>query len=186
MPDRSFASTFKPALAAAALAAASAFVLLFSGCVGSGPVPAPTAKNVEYAGRNGQVTTLATLKVGRNLYVGRCSACHALKDPKDLAPADWPEMVQRMASNAKLTADQERAVTQYLVSVSAIAHDTASAAAAGPGTETPHPQGTAPKRTAGLSGPSIGYIREREPEGPPSPRRRRHGKRNGILPRPFP
>ncbi|MDB5051405.1 MAG: hypothetical protein JWO30_4476 [Fibrobacteres bacterium] len=122
---------------AAALTAAFAFLfsgfalsgIVLSGCAGSGPVPAPTAKNVEYAGRNGQVTTLATLKVGRKLYIGRCSACHGLKDPKAITPADWPEMVERMASNAKLTPDQQRAVTQYLVSVSAAAHDTTATAA---------------------------------------------------------
>jgi cytochrome c5 len=133
MRDCSFPSTFDPA---AAIAAALAAVLLLAACAGSVQVPAPTAKNVEYAGRNGQVTSLAALKVGRNLYVGRCSACHSLKDPKALEPGEWPEMVQRMAPDAKLNEDQQRAVTQYLVSVSAIARDTASVAQ--PGTETPH------------------------------------------------
>ncbi len=139
MRDCSFPSTFKPA--AAAIAAAG-FAALLCGCAGSVQVPAPTAKNVEYAGRNGQATTLEALKVGRSLYVGRCSACHSLKDPKELAPGEWPEMVERMASNSKLTEDQQRAVTQYLVSVSAIAHDTSGAT--GPGTETPRTPGTAP------------------------------------------
>ncbi len=102
--------------------------LTFSGCAGAGAVPAPTAKNVEYAGRHGQVTTLPTLKVGRKLYIGRCSACHGLKDPKSISPEDWPDMVQRMADNAKVTPDQQRAITQYLVSVSAAARDTSSSA----------------------------------------------------------
>lgn len=117
---------FFPALAATAL--------LIAGCAGSGSIPAPTAKNVEYAGRNGQVTTLAALKVGRSLYIGRCSSCHSLKAPAALTPADWPEMVQRMADNAKLTEDQERAITQYLVSVSGLAHD--STATPGPAPAT--------------------------------------------------
>jgi hypothetical protein len=46
-------------------------------------------------------------------------------------------MVDRMASNAELTEDQKRAITQYLVSVSAIAHDTASSADAKPSSEAP-------------------------------------------------
>lgn len=112
-------------LAAASVAAA----LLLAGCAGNSAIPAPTAKNVELAGRNGQVTTLQTLKVGRNLYIGRCGACHALKEPGYLSPADWPEMVGRMADNAKINADQQRAITQYLVSVSAAVHDTTAAPA---------------------------------------------------------
>jgi hypothetical protein len=132
MRDCSFPSTSdsaRPAAAilrgAAALALASALVI--SGCAGSsGAIPAPTAKNVEYAGRNGQVTTLSALKVGRKLYISRCSSCHGLKAPESLTPQDWPEMVERMASNAKVNPDQQRAITQYLVSVSAAARDTSA------------------------------------------------------------
>lgn len=124
MPDCSFPSIFESRFFAAA-----AFAALLAGCAGSGPVPAPTAKNVEYAGRNGQATTLEALKVGRKLYIGRCAACHNLKDPKSIAPADWPEMVERMASNAKITPDQQRAITQYVVSISAAARDESAPAA---------------------------------------------------------
>jgi mono/diheme cytochrome c family protein len=120
-----FPATFSASLLALSLLAAA----LFQGCAGSGagPYPAPTAKNVASAERHGQVTTLATLKVGRKLYIGRCSSCHGLKDPASLAPADWPEMVGRMADNAKINPDQQRAITQYLVSVSALARDTTAA-----------------------------------------------------------
>ena len=114
----------------AVVSAMAALVLGLAGCAGNSAIPAPTAKNVELAGRNGQATTLSTLKVGRNLYIGRCGACHSLKDPAFLAPADWPEMVGRMAENAKINADQQRAITQYLVSISAAAHDTSAAPAA--------------------------------------------------------
>jgi hypothetical protein len=87
-------------------------------------MPAPTAKNVAYAERHGQVTTLPTLKVGRKLYISRCGSCHDLKAPEFLAPEEWPETVRRMADNSKITPDQERAITQYLVSVSAAVRDT--------------------------------------------------------------
>jgi cytochrome c5 len=110
-------------------AAAWAAALLLAGCAGNARIPQPTAKHVELAGRNGQVTTLDALKVGRSLYIGRCGACHSLKDPGALEPGDWPEMVQRMAENAKLNEDQQRAITQYLVGVSAALHDSASAPA---------------------------------------------------------
>jgi len=107
----------------------AAALLVLAGCAGTSRIPQPTAKHVEYAGRNGQVTTLDALKVGRSLYIGRCGACHALKEPGSIEPGDWPEMVQRMAENAKLNEDQERAITQYLVGVSAAIHDSASAPA---------------------------------------------------------
>ena len=111
-------------------ALAAGCLLALAGCAGgSSAIPKPTAKNVELAGHHGQVTTLSTLKVGRNLYIGRCGSCHSLKEPGFLVPGDWPEMVGRMADNAKINPDQQRAITQYLVSVSAAVHDTSSASA---------------------------------------------------------
>ncbi len=133
MRDCSFPSTSKP-LSSLALALA----LALAGCAGNSAIPKPTAKNVELAGRNGQVTTLAALKVGRNLYIGRCGACHSLKAPGSILPADWPEMVGRMAENAKVNPDQQRAITQYLVSVSAAVHDSSTA----PASRTPHEAAT--------------------------------------------
>jgi hypothetical protein len=106
--------------------------ILSNGCAGPGTFPAPTAKNVAYAERHGQVTTLPTLKVGRKLYISRCSSCHGLKAPEFLSPEEWPEMVQRMADNSKITPDQERAITHYLVSVSAAVRDTAAITASTP------------------------------------------------------
>ena len=130
-PFRKRAQRPPPALAAI-LASLGLAALALSGCAGSGSIPAPTAKHVEYAGRNGQVTTLASLNMGRKLYIGRCSACHGLKDPAALAPAEWPDMVARMAENAKINEDQKRLVTQYLVSISAAARDTAATASQPP------------------------------------------------------
>jgi hypothetical protein len=109
----------------------AAALLFLAGCAGTSKVPAPTAKHVEVAGRNGQVTTLATLKVGRSLYIGRCGSCHSLKEPGYLSPSDWPEMVGRMAENAKVNEDQQRAITQYLVAVSAALHEGSEAPASG-------------------------------------------------------
>jgi hypothetical protein len=116
--------------AAVAAPWAAAFLFL-AGCAGTSKVPVPTAKHVELAGRNGQVTTLQTLKVGRSLYIGRCGACHSLKEPGLLTPAEWPEMVGRMAENAKVNEDQQRAITQYLVAVSAGLHEGSEAPASG-------------------------------------------------------
>jgi hypothetical protein len=124
----------------AALAASAAAALLVS-CAGNA-VPQPTAKSVEFAERNGQNTSLASLKHGRTLYVGRCSACHALHQPREFKAESWPQIVQGMASNAQLNVDQERDVTAYLVAVSAQALDTAQApppSRPGPSAPSPYP-----------------------------------------------
>jgi mono/diheme cytochrome c family protein len=134
MPVRSFPSTSIRGSSSAAWAAA---LLFMAGCAGTSKVPAPTAKHVELAGRNGQVTTLGTLKVGRSLYIGRCGACHSLKEPGYLTPAEWPEMVGRMAENAKVNEDQQRAITQYLVAVSAAVHEGDAAPPPDPAAGTP-------------------------------------------------
>lgn len=115
---RSTPGSSSPSTSSSLGAASLALAALLAGCAGS-RVPQPTAKHVELAGRNGQVTSLAALKVGRSLYIGRCGSCHSLKEPGYLAPGEWPEMVERMAENAEINPDQERAITQYLVGVSA-------------------------------------------------------------------
>lgn len=133
---RSISDSLKPASAALAAGA----VLTLAGCAGSGSaIPHPTAKNVELAGRHGQPTTLPTLKVGRNLYVSRCGSCHSLHKPGFLVPADWPEMVERMAENSEINPDQQRAITQYLVSASAAVHDTSATPRTGPTAEAQTP-----------------------------------------------
>lgn len=122
-----------------AAVAGGAALLLLAGCAGRPRVPYPTAKHVELAERNGEVTTLDALKVGRSLYISRCGDCHALKDPASLDPADWPEMVGRMVDNAKINPDQQRAITQYLVGVSAALHeDDSGSAPSADSTHVPH------------------------------------------------
>lgn len=111
-----------PSMTALALSA----VALVAGCAGPASMPAPTAKNVAYAERHGQVTTLPALKLGRKLYISRCASCHDLNAPEHLSPREWPETVRRMADDSRITPDQERAITQYLVSVSAAVRDTSA------------------------------------------------------------
>ena len=126
MPDSSFLSISDWASGTVLVAG---IALLISGCAGA-IIPAPTAKHVEYAEHSGYPASLPALKLGRKLYISRCSSCHNLKEPASLSPDDWPEMVQRMSVDAKLSADQARAITQYLVAVSAGARDSSTAAPA--------------------------------------------------------
>ena len=101
--------------------------VLWLGC--GGPrmgLPEPTAKHLDYAGRNGQATSLTSLQHGRKLYVNRCSACHALYMPAQFKADEWPALVERMADNAKLNPDQKRDVLGYVSAVAAAAQDTAA------------------------------------------------------------
>lgn len=93
------------------------------GCAGTGAIPIPTEKHVDFAARNGQATSLEALTLGRQLYLQRCSECHHLKRPAFLPHHEWPEMVRKMAKEAKINPDQQLVITQYLVAASAAIED---------------------------------------------------------------
>lgn len=119
--------------------AAFAGAALLAACAGTN-VPQPTAKSLEFAQRNGQNTTLASLKHGRTLYVGRCSACHSLHQPREYAAGNWPRLVEGMAVNAQINVDQERDITAYLVALAAELRDSAQAPPlTRPGASAPNP-----------------------------------------------
>ncbi|MBI5240063.1 MAG: cytochrome c [Elusimicrobia bacterium] len=86
----------RPALAALALAAALA------ACAGSIPRAPSTA-----------------LARGRELYVAKCSSCHALYAPREYPPQRWPGLVADMSRPAKVTEEQARSILSYLLAVSA-------------------------------------------------------------------
>ena len=132
-PD-SFSLSISNWISGAALV--TGFALLISGCAGSKTIPTPTAKHVEYAGHNGYPASLPALKLGRKLYISRCSACHNLKEPASVSPADWPAEAGSMGEKANMNTDQIRAITQYLVAISAAARDTSTAAPAAMGSKS--------------------------------------------------
>ena len=140
-PSSNFPVTGKAAPFSSFPALAALSALLLGACAGSSPFPEPTAKYVEYGERYGYPATLPSLKHGRRLYLNRCSACHTLDRPEKYPPAEWPNLVEDMASNAKANPDQVRDITRYLVSASAALRDTSA----------PRPMGSPEKARA--SGP---------------------------------
>lgn len=118
-------------------ALAAALGALLWACAGAPPAPQPTAKTVELAGRNGQVTSLAALKHGRTLYVGRCGECHELYRPSAYSPQSWPGLVDQMTVNAELSEDHRRDITAYLVAASAESRDTGRTAPRAPAAAEP-------------------------------------------------
>jgi mono/diheme cytochrome c family protein len=110
---------------------------LLSACAGAKAVPEPSAKHVEYAERNGYPAPLASLKIGRRLYISRCSDCHTLYNPAEYPHEEWPTIVRDMAENAEINEDQVREITRYVVAIAAAAQDKASPRPMGPPPSTP-------------------------------------------------
>jgi len=83
-------------------------------CAGS--IPRPTDQHAAVAAERWPGTTRADLDRGRDLYVNRCSSCHALIEPQRFGPEKWEEMVGEMAHRAKLRDEDKVKVLHYLVS----------------------------------------------------------------------
>jgi cytochrome c5 len=96
----------------------SLLVLALScGCTSA--FPSPSSVDVERARARWADATLEGLKEGRELYLAKCGACHALKAPSDLAPDAWPHAVRDMSDEARLSDGERDAIVRYLVTMSA-------------------------------------------------------------------
>jgi cytochrome c5 len=64
---------------------------------------------------------LSDLQDGRRLYLARCGTCHALPEPGSLAPDAWGAQVHDMRTEqgVRLSDEEERHITAYLVAISA-------------------------------------------------------------------
>lgn len=87
------------------------FTLALSGC---GTLET-TAPPVTDALSRGAGVSSAELKSGRQLLAVRCTSCHSLEPIAKYTPDEWRANVRDMAARAGLSADEERAVTAYLV-----------------------------------------------------------------------
>lgn len=55
---------------------------------------------------------------GKQLYLTRCTACHAAEPVGDFTAAEWRSLMPEMAEEAKLNPSQQRAVLEYVLSAS--------------------------------------------------------------------
>jgi hypothetical protein len=92
-------------------------MFVLSGC--ATVLERPTAQDAHWVEQQGAHTNLAGLQAGRNLYVSRCAACHSLRLPEELTPAEWPRKVEDMGERAHLDRGQRQLVAWYLTSTSA-------------------------------------------------------------------
>lgn len=59
--------------------------------------------------------TVEELKQGYDLYTTRCNKCHGLNAPESRTPEKWVRVLDNMAPQAKLTAEEKDLVYRYLV-----------------------------------------------------------------------
>ena len=104
---------------AAALAAA-----IITACAAA--LDHPTTQDVEYASSRWPETTLEDLEHGRALYVEKCAGCHNLPLPASYSPDEWEGYVAYMTADAKLSPDEQVAITRFLISASARARGAAA------------------------------------------------------------
>ncbi len=61
--------------------------------------------------------TMQTLADGYAIYTGVCTNCHASKSIYSRPELAWPEIIESMAREAKLTGVQKDAVYKYVMSI---------------------------------------------------------------------
>jgi hypothetical protein len=83
--------------------------LLAGGCAG---LPYPTLSDAQMSG-----VKLADLERGRATYLERCSNCHVAYSPNAHSAAEWPALVDRMATNAHLSPTDRQDILGYLTAV---------------------------------------------------------------------
>ncbi len=57
------------------------------------------------------------LRVGRELFVSRCSECHNLHDPATYGASEWGGIISSMRGKAKLSGEQSEQLNRFLASV---------------------------------------------------------------------
>lgn len=75
--------------------------------------PAVNPEMVRAAAANGD--SVETLSAGRRLLAMRCTGCHGLEPVAAYTSVEWRANVRSMAGRAKLSGEEEREITAYLV-----------------------------------------------------------------------
>lgn len=94
---------------------AAAASLALGGCAVTSVAPPVTPALVAASGGK----SAATLAMGREIFAGRCTACHSADPIGKYSVAKWRDIVGDMSHRAKLDALREAALLAYLTA----AHD---------------------------------------------------------------
>ena len=91
-------------------------------CAGGGGVPDRPIATLSPSER---------LEMGHALFSARCQSCHALPNPKQLRPEQWPAEVAGMSRKSGLDGERMAVVSEYLVAASGGVSDGGSRVAPG-------------------------------------------------------
>jgi cytochrome c5 len=95
-------------------------IALLSAC-GAG-VARPDPNDARWASERWPGTTVADLSRGQDIFVARCSSCHALPPPGKKTPDEWAGVLDEMGAKAKLSATDQDLVLRYLSAASRREH----------------------------------------------------------------
>lgn len=92
--------------------AATAVTSLTAGCAGQRTATGASAGSVK--GSEGAEPAAALEYSGAQLWDMNCAQCHNNRNPKDYSDAQWDVAVLHMRIQARLTAEEERKIVQFL------------------------------------------------------------------------
>ena len=82
----------------------------------------PEPRDAKWASERWPGTTVDELSRGRDLFVARCAGCHNLPRPDIKTPDEWANVVDEMASGARLSSGDRDLVLRYLSAASERLH----------------------------------------------------------------
>jgi mono/diheme cytochrome c family protein len=91
-----------------------------AGCAAA--VSRPDPNDARWASERWPGTSVADLSRGQDLFLSRCSSCHALPQPDGKTPDEWASVLGEMGAKAKLSSGDQELVLRYLSAASERAH----------------------------------------------------------------
>jgi cytochrome c5 len=92
---------------------------LFVACAAYKPI-APAQADADRAAKKTPGITLAELNQGKAIFEKKCHKCHSLKKPFKKTDYEIEAALPKMAKRAKLDANQEKLVLNYLLTMAAM------------------------------------------------------------------
>lgn len=98
--------------------AIAAALFTLAACAGA-MLPPLTPSQTSWAVRQWPGTSGQDIAASRELYLARCSGCHAVKPPLEHTITEWRKWVGVMAPRAKITPEQQEEILRYLAAAKA-------------------------------------------------------------------
>lgn len=92
-------------------------IIVLAACASKKSVVALSQTDADRAATEFPGATLASLNEGKMHFEANCNKCHGLKKPASRTEAEWREIMPRMAKKAKIDANIENLILQYVVTM---------------------------------------------------------------------